>query len=98
MRMSTPTESRADRVEMERTPPSLLEKLQGPDPRPEDWKRFVTLFTPFLKGWARKAGFREDDADDIVQEVLLKLIDGVRAYVQRPGQPFRSWLRQLAIN
>src|SRR5262249_4495060 len=33
-----------------------------------------------------------------IQDVLLKLIDGVRGYVQRPGQPFRSWLRKVAMN
>jgi RNA polymerase sigma-70 factor (ECF subfamily) len=66
-------------------------------PAPEDWTRFVLLYTPLLLSWVRQRGF-EDDAEDVVQETLAHLITALPHYQRRDGQPFRSWLFRLACN
>jgi RNA polymerase sigma-70 factor (ECF subfamily) len=78
------------------TSSTLLGRLQQ-QPAPEDWKRFVSLYTPLLLSWARQSGF-EDDAEDVVQETLAHLVTALPQYQRRDGQPFRSWLFRLARN
>jgi RNA polymerase sigma-70 factor (ECF subfamily) len=73
-----------------------LGRLQQ-QPAPEDWKRFVLLYTPLLLSWARRLGF-DDAAEDVVQEILAHLITALPHYQRRDGQPFRSWLFRLARN
>jgi RNA polymerase sigma-70 factor (ECF subfamily) len=73
-----------------------LGRLQQ-QPGPEDWKRFVLLYTPLLLSWARRSGF-DDAAEDVVQETLAHLITALPRYQRRDGQPFRSWLFRLARN
>ena len=41
---------------------------------PDAWERFVRLYTPLLPTWARRPGVQEADAEDLVQEALLKLV------------------------
>jgi RNA polymerase sigma-70 factor (ECF subfamily) len=78
------------------TSSTLLRRLQQ-QPTPEDWKRFVSLYTPLLLRWARRLGF-DDDAEDVVQETLAHLISALPRYQRRDDQPFRSWLFRLARN
>ena len=78
------------------TSPTLLGRLQQ-QPVPEDWTRFVLLYTPLLLSWARRRGL-EHDAEDVVQETLAHLIRALPRYQRRDGQSFRSWLFRLARN
>jgi RNA polymerase sigma-70 factor (ECF subfamily) len=38
------------------------------------------------------------DAADIVQEAHLEALNRMAAYLERPGLPFRLWLRQIAVD
>jgi DNA-directed RNA polymerase specialized sigma24 family protein len=58
---------------MSTTSISLLERLRQPD-QDAAWTRFVELYRPFLLYWAHKLGARSQDADDLVQDVLVALV------------------------
>jgi RNA polymerase sigma-70 factor (ECF subfamily) len=79
------------------TSPTLLNRLRQPD-QPHAWERFVHLYTPLLLVWARQQGLQEADAEDVVQEILLKLVQALPSYERREGQTFRGWLFRVSVN
>jgi RNA polymerase sigma factor (sigma-70 family) len=82
---------------MHTTSQTLLERLQQPD-QPDAWTRFVNLYTPLLAMWARRQGLQEADAEDLAQEVLVKLVRVMPSYERGEGQSFRGWLSQISKN
>lgn len=59
--------------------------------------RFAVRYRPKIYGWARGCGLSEADADDVAQELLLKLLDGIRTYDPNKGK-FRNWLKVATRN
>jgi RNA polymerase sigma-70 factor (ECF subfamily) len=82
---------------MNTTSPSLLERLRRPE-ETEAWPRFVHLYTPLLFYWARRTGLTQDDAADLVQEVLVVLVQKLPEFEYDPGKSFRAWLRTITLN
>ena len=82
------------------TPPSLLDRLRRPDPAA--WERFVDLYAPLLRAWARRLGADGPDADDLVQDVLALLVRALEAEARRLAAEaafgFRQALRQWPEN
>ena len=76
---------------------TLLVQLQQRT-QPDAWSRFVRLYTPLLRAWAKKQGLRDADADDLTQEVLVKLVDELPRYQREAGQSFRGWLYRVTAN
>src|SRR4051794_39092846 len=66
--------------DMEQTSASLLERLRRPDEQAA-WARFVELYTPLLFSWARRRGLQHQDADDLIQEVLVVLAQRLPEFV-----------------
>ena len=58
---------------MHTTSASLLQRLREPK-GPDDWTRFVQLYTPLLFHWMQKWGLQPQDAADLVQEVFVTLL------------------------
>jgi len=79
------------------TSETLLNRLRQLN-QPEAWARFVRLYTPLLLAWARRQGFQVADAQDLVQEVLVKLVRELPTYERGEGQSFRGWLFRLTVN
>jgi RNA polymerase sigma-70 factor (ECF subfamily) len=77
---------------------SLLDRLRH---RPDDgtWRRLVDVYTPLIRGWLRRHGLTEADADDLTQDVLAVLVRELPGFEHggRPGA-FRSWLRTITVN
>lgn len=48
--------------------------------------------------WAELQGFRDADAEDLSQTVLLKLMRLLPGYEGREGQTFRGWLFTICRN
>jgi RNA polymerase sigma-70 factor (ECF subfamily) len=76
---------------------TLLEQVRTPG-RADAWNRFVQLYTPLLRGWAKRNGFQDADAADLAQEVLVKLIAELPKYRKGDGQSFRGWLYRVTAN
>jgi RNA polymerase sigma-70 factor (ECF subfamily) len=79
------------------TSATLLDRLRQPN-QPEAWARFVNLYTPLVLYWAQQQGFHLADAQDLAQEVLVKLVRQLPAYERGEGQTFRGWLFRVTIN
>jgi len=86
-------------VSVTSTSRSLLARARARDPavREGAWARLLELYAPLVLFWIRRAGLRDDDAADVLQEVFQTAcarIDGFRR--DRAGDSFRAWLRTLA--
>jgi RNA polymerase sigma-70 factor, ECF subfamily len=95
--MARPQIGSISRSTMTKTPISLLERLRKPL-EPEAWNLFVALYTPLIYTWARRAGLREEDAADLLQEVFMKLMEVLPTFEYDPHKGFRGWLRTVTLN
>jgi RNA polymerase sigma-70 factor (ECF subfamily) len=76
---------------------SLLERLRG-GAGPQDWERFVALYTPLLYRWARKVGAQEADAADLLQEVFTLVYRKLHTFARQRSGSFRAWMRTALVN
>lgn len=82
---------------MDTTSETLLNRLRLPADE-EAWTRFVSLYTPLLFFWAYKAGLRDSDAADLVQDVFCVLVRKLPEFEYDAGRSFRAWLRTVLVN
>jgi RNA polymerase sigma-70 factor (ECF subfamily) len=80
---------------MNETSLSLLDRICR-DPSDGSWHRIVDLYTPLLRHWLSRLDIQPNDADDLMQEILLAVSRELRnfAHTGRAGA-FRSWLRAI---
>src|SRR5437762_3136751 len=65
----------------------------------EAWERLVRLFGPTLYSRCRRRGLREEESNDLVQEVFLAAAKSVGRFRRaEPGSSFRGWLWGIARN
>jgi RNA polymerase sigma-70 factor (ECF subfamily) len=77
-----------------RTSPTLLDRVRSPADQ-EAWKEFVDRYGRRIYGWCRQWGLQEVDAEDVTQDVLLRLATKMRSFAYDPSRSFRGWLRTL---
>jgi RNA polymerase sigma-70 factor (ECF subfamily) len=66
---------------------------------PQAWGKFVEVYEPMIDVWVRRAGIAPFDADDVVQEVLLRVVEKLPEFVYDPEKGgFRPWLRRVTAN
>ena len=82
---------------MDATSITLLDQLRTPR-HEQAWDRFVREYRPLLLYWARRLGLREEDAADLVQDVLIVLIRKMPGFEYQTGKSFRGWMRSILIN
>jgi RNA polymerase sigma-70 factor, ECF subfamily len=82
---------------MNTTSLTLLERLKTTDDE-EAWSRFVRLYTPLLYYWCRRIGLHEQDAADLVQDVLAHLVRKLPEFKYDSVGSFRNWLRVVTVN
>ena len=75
---------------------SLLDRLRKEGSR-ADWERFVSLYTPLLEHWAQRLAPR-DGVDDLVQDVLLKVMQKLQSFAGEGDRSFLAWLRTIMMN
>ena len=88
------------------TPKTLLRKIaeyaNGDDAA--EWARFVELYTPVIRAFIfAREDVNESDADDVVQEIFVRLVNILRTGTYRPEKGrFRAYLgtmvRRLLID
>jgi RNA polymerase sigma-70 factor, ECF subfamily len=64
---------------------------------PERWREFDSIYRPMLFAYLRKQGLKDFEANDVVQDVFVKLLGKIQTY-DRTKCRFRSWLFSLAHN
>jgi RNA polymerase sigma factor (sigma-70 family) len=74
---------------------TLLGQLHR-DPKDQAaWSEFVAHYGPRILKWCRGWGRQESDAQDVTQDVLLKLNGLMARFVYDPSGSFRGWLKML---
>jgi RNA polymerase sigma factor (sigma-70 family) len=82
-----------ERAPSEHTNVALLGRVRQ-DPVDEGaWGAFVAYYGPKIQGWCRQRGLQAADAEDVTQDVLLRLSRSLRKFVYDPSRSFRGWLR-----
>ena len=57
------------------------------------WNRFVNIYTPLIKSWCRRFGMKEDELDDISQNVFVAVQNGIGRFSKDGTEcSFRAWL------
>jgi RNA polymerase sigma-70 factor (ECF subfamily) len=82
---------------MASTSTSLLKRLEKLEDK-EAWDRFVSLYTPLIYYWARRAGLSNHDSADLVQDVMAVLVRKLPEFRYDPKKSFRGWLRTVTLN
>src|SRR5271154_284950 len=75
---------------------SLLVQLRRDPTNQEVWSAFVEHYGPKIMGWCLKWRLQEADAQDVTQNVLLKLAEKMRHFTYDPSRSFRAWLKTVA--
>jgi RNA polymerase sigma-70 factor (ECF subfamily) len=51
-----------------------------------------------IRDWCLRWGSRPEDAEDVAQEVLLKLLAAMKTFQYDPARSFRAWLKTVTQN
>ena len=78
------------------TSPTLLGKLRENPTDQAAWGRFVEHYGPRIYGWCRRWQLQDADAQDVTQNVLIRLAEKLRTFNYDPSRSFRAWLKTLA--
>lgn len=62
------------------------------------WDRFVELYTPLMYRWTTRLGAQSEDAHDVVQDVLMRLMTVLPKFNYDQQRSFRAWLRTVVTN
>jgi RNA polymerase sigma-70 factor (ECF subfamily) len=77
---------------------SLLEYVQQ-SPTESGWQRLVGFYTPLIRNWLRRYLLPDQEADDLVQEVLAIVVRKLPEFRRKPqAGAFRRWLRMITVN
>ena len=87
-----PTEKPADKTSI-----TLMMRIRQDPADFEAWDEFVRRYEPMIRDWCRRWGSRHD-AEDVAQEVLLKLLAAMKTFQYDPGRSFRAWLKTVTQN
>jgi RNA polymerase sigma factor (sigma-70 family) len=74
---------------------TLLERLQKNPDDPQAWTFFVERYQPRIRRWCLTWGLQDSDADDLAQDVLVKLFAALRKFQYDPSRSFRAWLKTV---
>ncbi|XZE53200.1 RNA polymerase sigma factor [Planctomycetaceae bacterium SH139] len=76
---------------------TLLANVKSAENR-EAWGEFVVIYRPVIYRMARRRGMQDADAQDVAQDVLVRIAGAIADYEQKEGIRFRHWLRRIARN
>ena len=74
---------------------TLLERLQNNPDDPQAWSLFVERYQPRIHAWCLTWGLQASDAEDVAQEVLVKLFAAMSKFQYDPARSFRAWLKTV---
>ena len=74
---------------------TLMMRLQLAPADPAAWDDFVNRYRPMIRAWCFKWHLQDSDADDVVQDVLVKLLAAIGKFRYDPERSFRGWLKTV---
>ena len=79
-----------------KTSPSLLGRLRDSPEDQSAWSEFVGRYQPRLLAWCRRWGLQDSDAQEVAQNVMVRLASKLRVLSYDPSLSFRGWLYTIA--
>ena len=75
---------------------TLLTQLRQDPSDQAGWDEFVERYGRHIYRWCRQWKLQDADAEDVTQDILLKLTQKLRAFAYDPSRSFRGWLKTVA--
>ena len=76
------------------TPVSLLERIKANDEGA--WVEFSGRYVRVLEKWCGAWNIQPFDAQDVIQETLLAVMNGIQNFDRRGTGSFRAWMKTIA--
>ncbi|MCA9085937.1 MAG: sigma-70 family RNA polymerase sigma factor [Planctomycetaceae bacterium] len=77
---------------------SLLQRIRRDESDPHAWDEFVHRYGRRIFEWCINRRLQTADAEDVTQNVLLKLANRLSSFEYDPQMTFRGWLRRTTEN
>jgi RNA polymerase sigma-70 factor (ECF subfamily) len=77
---------------------TLMMRVQQDPADPAAWNEFVHKYQPMIRAWCLKWEAQSSDADDVAQQVLIKLMSAMKTYRCDSTASFRGWLKTVTRN
>jgi RNA polymerase sigma-70 factor (ECF subfamily) len=77
---------------------ALLTQLRQDPSDQAGWNEFVERYGRHIFRWCRQWKLQDADAEDVTQNILLKLSQKLRAFTYDPSRSFRGWLKTVAYH
>ncbi len=77
------------------TSPTLLGRLGRSPTDQAAWEAFVDRYGPKIYAWCQHWRLQKADAEDVTQNVLLKLAHKLAHFSYDPSKSFRAWLKTI---
>ena len=74
---------------------TLLTQLRQDPSDQAGWDEFVERYGRHIYRWCRQWKLQDADAEDVTQDILVKLIQKLRAFTYDPSRSFRGWLKTV---
>jgi RNA polymerase sigma-70 factor (ECF subfamily) len=75
---------------------TLLDQLRRDPSNQAGWEEFVERYGRHIYRWCRAWKLQDADAEDLTQNILVKLTHKLRAFDYDPSRSFRGWLKTVA--
>src|SRR5262252_3336503 len=75
---------------------TLLARLRHEPANQAAWREFVEHYEQHIYRWCRQWQLQDADAEDVTQNILVKLIQKMRTFAYDPSRSFRGWLKTVA--
>jgi len=75
---------------------TLLNQLRRDPSDQAGWDEFVERYGRHIYRWCRQWKLQDADAEDLTQDILVKLTQKLRAFAYDPSRSFRGWLKTVA--
>ena len=75
---------------------TLLTRLRRDPSDQAGWDEFVGRYGRHIYRWCRQWRLQDADAEDVTQNILMKLAQKIRGFEYDPSRSFRGWLKTVA--
>jgi RNA polymerase sigma factor (sigma-70 family) len=75
---------------------TLLIQLRNDPHDQAGWDEFVDRYGRHIYRWCRQWNLQDADAEDLTQDILIKLTQKLHAFAYDPSRSFRGWLKTVA--
>ncbi len=77
---------------------TLLSRLRCEEWDEASWQEFVGRYGQKIYGWCVHRGLQSADAEEVTQNVLIKMATHLQVFKYDPARSFRAWLRTVTEN